>query len=143
MQMKKYDVFVSHATKDKTKYVDKLVEALKKENLTVFYDSDCISWGDHISQKVDEGLRSSKLAVVVISKNYFGRPWTEYELKTLLARQNSEGRKIIMPILHGISKKQLVKNYPELNDILFKHSKSCSCEEMAKILKQEISNIKL
>lgn len=138
MKMQKYDVFVSHATKDKAKYVGRLVEALKREGLTVFYDSDCISWGDRISQKVDEGLRSSKFAVVVISKNFIGRQWTEYELKTLLARQNREGRKIIMPILHGITKKQLVKNYPELKDILFKYSKSCSCEEMAKILKQEI-----
>ena len=78
--MEKYDVFISHASKDKEAYVDKLAETIKKTGLTVFYDSDCIAWGDSISSKVEEGLSNCKRAVVVISKNYFGRKWTEYEL---------------------------------------------------------------
>ena len=139
---KKYDVFISHATKDKSSYVNNLVEAIKLEGLTVFYDSDCILWGDSISEKVEEGIANCTLAVLVISKNYFGRSWTEYELRSLLNRQNKENDKIIMPILHGITKKQLISHYPELGDILFKHSKSCSCNAMAKMLREEIDRRK-
>lgn len=139
--MPKYDVFISHATKDKSSYVDKLVKTIKEEGLSVFYDQESIAWGDSISQKVDEGLRNSTLAVVVISKNYFGRNWTEHELKTLLARQKSQ-RKLIMPILHRITKSQLIKHYPELNDISFKYSRKCSCKELAKILKSEFDKLK-
>ena len=136
--MEKYDVFISHAYKDKAAYVDKLAETIKKTGLTVFYDSDCIAWGDSISSKVEEGLSNCKRAVVVISKNYFGRKWTEYELMSLLKRQNREGKKIIMPILHGISKKQFVEHYPQLDDILFKYSKSCSYEDLARQLHEDI-----
>lgn len=136
----RYDVFVSHASKDKLKYVDKLVEAIKQVGLTVFYDKESIAWGDSIQEKVDEGIESCRLAVVVISKAYFDRTWTEYELKSLLKRQNIEGRKIIMPILYGVRKKELVKHYPSLSDILFKYSKQCSCDEMAKLLKKELTS---
>ena len=135
-----YDVFISHATKDKAKYVDKLAEEIEKTGLTVFYDSDSIAWGDSISEKVEEGLKNCKRAVVVISKNYFGRSWTEHELRTLLDRQGSEGEKIIMPILHRVTKKELLKHYPELSDVLFKYSKKISCEKLAQLLVEDIKN---
>ncbi len=131
--MTKYDVFISHATKDKINYVNKLVEAIKREGLKVFYDQESIEWGDNILEKVNEGLEESTLAVVVISKHFFGRSWTEYELKSLLDRQNSQGVKVIMPILHRITKEQLTAHYPELKNISFKYSRNCSCNEMAKI----------
>lgn len=37
--MKNYDIFISHCSKDKLKYVDDLVEEIKKLNISVFYDS--------------------------------------------------------------------------------------------------------
>ncbi len=133
-----YDIFISHASKDKNKYVDKLYKAINDTGVTVFYDKESISWGDSITEKINEGLDNCKRAVVVISKNFFGRTWTERELWTLLNRQNKEGKKIIMPILHNISKKQLNEHYPELSDISFKYSKSCSCEELAKLLVKDL-----
>lgn len=133
-----YDVFISHATKDKVSYVNKLADAIKDTGLSVFYDTDSIAWGDSIPAKVEEGLANCNRAVVVISKNYFGRKWTEYEIMSLLRRQNSEGKKLIMPILHRISKKQLIEHYPELANISFKYSKNCSCVDLAKLLYEDI-----
>ena len=137
-EIKKYDVFISHATKDKVDYVDKLAEAISSIGINVFYDDDCIAWGDKIQERIEEALDSCKLAVVVISENYFGRQWTEHELRTLLQRQSVEQRKIIMPILHNVSKTQLIEHYPELSNIKFKYSKSCTCEDMAQLLKMEL-----
>lgn len=113
-----YDIFVSHCHKDKLKYVDDLVEELKKLDIKVFYDTDEITWGDDIREKIDNGLKNSKLAIVVISRKYFGRDWTEYEIKELFKRQFSEGRKLILPILYQINKSDLVeKHYPFLKEI--------------------------
>ena len=86
-----YDIFVSHCNKDKLKYVDNLVNELKKLDIKVFYDTDEITWGDNIEEKIDNGLKNSKLAIVVISNSFFGREWTEYELMELFKRQTSEG----------------------------------------------------
>lgn len=139
MNSKSYNVFISHASKDKLSYVDKLVRAIEETGLSVFYDTESIAWGDSISSKVEEGLNNCDRAVVVISKNFFDRKWTEYELMTLLQRQNSEGRKIIMPILHRITKRQFVRHYPELSDIKFKYSKNTSCNGLAKQLYEDIN----
>ena len=136
--MDKYQIFISHATKDKASYVENLVEAIKKQGIKVFYDSESIAWGDHIPAKVEEGLSNCTFAVVVISKNFIGRSWTEYELRTLLARQDRERRKLILPILHNISKKQFVKHYPELVSIKYLYSKQCSCDKMAELIKGEL-----
>lgn len=140
MENFKYDVFISHASKDKKKYVDKLVENLKSRNISLFYDADSIAWGDSITEKIDEGLANCKLAVVVISKNYFGRNWTEYELKKLLTRQNSEGKKIIRPILYGVSKKEFVKHYPSLEDIKFIYAKSFKIPIIGNKLEEELNS---
>lgn len=142
MVKNKYSVFVSHCSKDKIDYVDDLVEEIKRLGITVFYDTDVISWGDNLKEKIDMGLKTCKLAVIVISPNYFGREWTEYEIHKLLERQNEEKRKLIMPILYNTSKEELVKHYPALKDISFKYSKSQSKSKLAQDLKKELEKIK-
>lgn len=132
------DVFISHASKDKVKYVENLVLSIKSKGISVFYDTESISWGDCIKEKIDEGLANCRLAIIVISKNYFGRKWTEYELKTLLNRQNEEGKKLILPILYRISKKDFISHYPTLEDIKFIHSKSYRNSEIAELLLKKL-----
>lgn len=40
-----YDVFISHANKDKTELVDELNESLKKLGIKIFYDKESLEWG--------------------------------------------------------------------------------------------------
>ena len=72
---KKYDVFISHASKDKEEYVDLLTAKVKCLGIDVFYDTDVISWGDNWKQAILNGTDESEFAVIVISKNFFGREW--------------------------------------------------------------------
>jgi len=136
--MDKYSVFVSHSSEDKIAYVEDLVNEIKDLGISVFYDQDVISWGDNLKEKIDWGLKNCQLAVIIISPNYFGREWTEYELKVLLERQGVEKDKLILPILYNTSKEDLVKHYPSLNHILFKHAKSQSKKSLALELKKEL-----
>ena len=129
-------IFISHATEDKIAYVDDLVKEIKRQKITVFYDTDVIFWGDNLKEKLDKGLECCKFAVIVISPSYFGREWTEYELKALLERQNKEKRKLILPILYNVSKEEFIKHYPLLKDVLFKYAKSCSKKDLAVELKK-------
>lgn len=43
---KDYDVFLSHASKDKLAYVAELYETISLLKIPVFYDTDSLSWGD-------------------------------------------------------------------------------------------------
>lgn len=113
----KYEVFISHASKDKLDYVEQLKTTLDKLNINIFYDKDSIKWGDNWKQRILDGVASSEFAIIVISENFFGREWTEKELNELLNQQNDSGQKIILPLLHNISIGQLEEKYPEVADI--------------------------
>ena len=137
-----YDIFVSHCHQDKLKYVDDLVDELKKLDIKVFYDTDEITWGDEIREKIENGLKNSKLAIVVISRQYFGRYWTEYEIKKLFERQFFERRKIVLPILYQISKKDIEKHYPFLANISFKYARKQSKQKLAEEAKKELEKLR-
>lgn len=87
----KYDVFLSHSNKDKNELVDEIFEALNKLGIKIFYDKYTLEWGDHWKDKILEGTAESKFAIIVISENFFGREWTENELKEFLEREQKDG----------------------------------------------------
>ena len=108
-----YDVFISHATEDKESFVNELVEELKKRNIKVWVDDLKIKWGDPLRKSIDEGLKKSRFGIVVISKHFIAKGWTQYELDGLFEKEMSGG-KVILPIWHGITKKEVQAFSPTL-----------------------------
>lgn len=110
----KYDVFVSHATEDKESFADEFVDILQqKYTLKVWYDAVSIKWGDSIRAEIDKGLKKSKFGVVILSRSYISKYWTNYELEGLFQRE-SNGGKLILPIWHNITKQEVQKFSPSL-----------------------------
>lgn len=135
---KKYDVFISHANKDKSDYVDLLNTAVKRLGINVFYDTDVLSWGDNWKQVILEGTSDSEFAIIVISNNFFGREWTEKELNEFLTQQNESGQKIVLPLLYNITLNELKNHYPQLGDIQCISSKDFSKEDITILLAKEL-----
>jgi len=98
------DVFICHASEDKEDVALPLGLALEAEGFTVWIDKAQIKVGDDLLSKLDEGLRSSRFAVVIISPKFFGKHWTRIELSSLATLQEIRGRKVILPIWHNIDK---------------------------------------
>ena len=108
-----------------------------------FYDKDTLEWGDNWKNKILEGVKKAEFAIIVISENFFGREWTEKELTDFLSRQNRNGQKIILPILHNITVAQLQEKYPAVADIQALDSSKYSCDKMAlKFAAQFIKRLK-
>lgn len=135
---KQYDVFISHASKDKNVYVDSLNAAVRKLGLNIFYDTDVLSWGDNWKQVILDGTKSSEFAIIVISNNFFDREWTEGELGEFLSRQNENHQKIVLPLLYGISLDELKEHYPELGDIQCVSADEHNIEEIVILLAREL-----
>lgn len=108
-----YDVFLSHAWEDKESFTDELVQELKALNISVWYDTDQIKWGDSLRKRIDEGLCKSKFGIVVISPDYIkdGKYWTRMELDGLFQLESAETNRI-MPIWHGLSKSEVIAYSP-------------------------------
>ena len=108
-----HDVFISHATEDKEGFVNELVEELEKRSVKVWVDDLKIKWGDSLRKSIDEGLRNSRFGIAVISKHFIAKGWTQYELDGLFEKEMSGG-KVILPIWHEITKKEVQAFSPSL-----------------------------
>lgn len=135
---KQYDVFISHASADKLDYVDELYMAIRKLGISIFYDSEVISWGDKWKDIILNGTESSEFAIIVISENFFDREWTEKELLEFLNRQNESGQKIILPLLHNITVDNLKEKYPDIGDIQCISTDRYSKDQVTVLLAKEL-----
>lgn len=127
---KEYDVFISHASEDKDEVVRPLAHALKLEGLKVWYDEFELKIGDSLRRKIDKGLATSKFGIVVLSKNFIQKGWTNYELDGIITKSIS-GEQIVLPIWHEITKKEVIDFSPSLADKLARNTSSYTVEEIA------------
>lgn len=135
---KKYDVFISHASSDKSEYVDLLNMAIRRLGINVFYDTDVLSWGDNWKKVILDGTADSEFAIIVISKNFFGREWTERELEEFLKQQNESGQKKVLPLLYEITLDDLKEHYPDLEEIQCISAEKYTKEEIVILLAKEL-----
>ena len=111
----RWDIFISHASEDKENLVKPLAEYLHNHGVQTWYDEFELKIGDSLSNSIDKGLALSSFGLVVLSKHFFEKNWTDYEYRSLLAKEMN-GNKTILPIWHGISKKDIIKYSPFLAD---------------------------
>lgn len=135
-----YDVFVSHATEDKESFSDEFVNILQQKfNLNVWYDAVSIKWGDSIRTEIDKGLKKSKFGVVILSRSYISKYWTNYELEGLFQRE-SNGGKLILPIWHNITKQEVQQFSPSLAGKMAMNTAIMTPDEIAEKLNELLSD---
>ncbi len=131
-----FDVFLSHASEDKESFCDEFSKILTEEfGLKVWYDALSIKWGDSIRTEIDKGLIKSKFGVVILSQNYIKKYWTKYELEALFQKE-SNGGKVILPIWHNITKKQIQDFSPALAGKLAMNTMMMTPNEIAEKLNE-------
>lgn len=112
---KTWDVFISHASEDKETFVRPLAHALQALGLSVWYDEFSLRLGESLSGSIDKGIAKSRYGLVVISSSFIEKAWPEYELRGLITRE-IEGRSVIIPIWHGVDRKEVAEFSPSLAD---------------------------
>lgn len=125
-----FDVFISHASEDKDDLVRSLAHALRAGGLSVWYDEFELRIGDSLRRKIDRGLASSRFGIVVLSKSFFGKGWTEYELDGLVTRAVT-GDQILLPVWHNVTKAEVVSYSPSLADRVARSTATHTVEEIA------------
>lgn len=133
-----YDVFISHASEDKESFVNELYEELTSLGLSVWYDQAVLKWGDPLRAKIDEGLRNSRFGIVIISRDYIQKGWTQYELEGLFNKEMTVG-KTILPIWHNISKSEVLRFSPTLGGKLALMTSVLTTREIAEKFKELIN----
>src|SRR6266542_1884635 len=91
----RYDFFISHASVDKASVAIPLANALEQLGFRVWLDKSVVRPRDDLSKVISFGVRSSRYGIIVLSKSFFGRRWTEAEFQALSGTQ-------LFLVLHGV-----------------------------------------
>ncbi len=110
-----WDVFISHASEDKVKFVRELATELKSRGLLVWYDEFTLTIGDSLRKSIDKGLAQSRYGVVVLSPHFFNKDWPQDELNGLFVRERN-GEKVILPIWLDVDQDFVAKYSPIIAD---------------------------
>jgi TIR domain-containing protein/pentapeptide repeat protein len=127
------DFFVSHSSEDKETIARPLVTALRRRRQRVWYDEMEVKAGDSLDAVIRRGIGGANFGVVIVSPTFFGREWTEKELKSLT-------RKNVFVIRHGVSPDQLRKWRPALAN-RFTLSSDVGAATVARQLLEAVSRV--
>ena len=76
-------IFISYASADE-QVANRIVECLRSKNKEIFFDLIDIGWGDQIVAKINSGLSTSSIGIVILSNNFFKREMPQLELNSML-----------------------------------------------------------
>jgi len=134
----KYDVAISFAGEDRS-YAEQLANRLSEKQANVFYDSfeQTELWGknlyDYLSTVYSE---KSKFCIMLLSKHYESKLWTNLERKSAQARAFRENREYILPIRIDDTKITGIHETVGYIDI-----KSHSIDEIAEMIMKKLKTI--
>lgn len=112
---KPFDVFISHASEDKSTFVRPLAIALRNIGVAVWYDEFELRPGTSLSRSIDSGLKRSRFGIVVVSRHFVRKPWPEYELRGLVNREMVD-EQMIIPLWHEVTVREVSDFSPPLAD---------------------------
>jgi len=110
-----WDIFISHASEDKSEVARPLQQYLEKAGLRVWLDETQLKVGDSLREKIDEGLAQSRFGIVILSPAFFAKQWPQRELNGLFARETGD-RTTIIPVWHNLAQQEVARFSPMLAD---------------------------
>lgn len=115
--VKRWDLFISHASEDKYDVAIPLFEALRRAGMTVWLDAYELQIGDSIRENIDSGLAACQYGVVILSPHFIAKQWPKRELNALFALEE-DGVPRILPVWHNLDRAEVVAYSPILADKL-------------------------
>ena len=133
------DVFISHASDDKSSFVQPLVDEMTARGITRWYDKEqsVNMWGRSLREELDNGIRLSKFSLVVFSQNYFKKYWTKRELDGILLKEQIDNGQIL-PIWYGIDVNDMYQFSPMLSGMMSFSTDIYSIAEICDALESKI-----
>ena len=98
----KYEVFVSFRGETRTNFTDHLIAALESQRICVHKDDKNLPRGEVIWTELMKAIETSRIAVVVFSKNYATSSWCLDELVKIMDCQRKLNQ-WVLPIFYDVS----------------------------------------
>ena len=97
-----YHVFLSFRGSDTRKnFTAHLYTALKQNGIFTFRDDEKLERGKTIDSELMKAIEESKIAIVILSKDYASSSWCLIELAKIIERMKKK-RLIVLPVFHYV-----------------------------------------
>ncbi len=111
--------FISHDSRDKTEIAQPLAERLKKRMCTVWYDEYSLRIGDNLRESIEKGIKECTKCILILSPNFLSNNgWTKKEFDSIFQRELIEGKHLVLPIWHNVSKEEIYNYCPSLANVI-------------------------
>ena len=99
----KYDVFLSFRGEEtRNTFTDHLYDALKKKGIITFRDEEKLEMGKSISSGLFKAIEDSRIALVILSKNYASSTWCLDELGKIINCMKEKGM-TVLPVFYDVN----------------------------------------
>lgn len=96
----KPDIFISHSSRDKPAAMQ-LSNTLNFCGVDVWLDDWELEVGQSLTDELAKAMDESRFIAILITANYNNTVWTKTEYKKALAREQKEGRTVMLPLIVG------------------------------------------
>ena len=109
--------FICHDNRDKISIAEPLALRLQESMCSVWYDEYSLRVGDSLRESIEQGLRECPKCILVLTPNFLSnKGWSRREYDSIFTREIVEKQKVILPIWHQISAKDVYRYSPILAD---------------------------
>jgi hypothetical protein len=112
---RRWDFFIAHVSEDKEEIARPLADRLNSRGLTAWYIDYSLKHGSNLRESIDYGLARSRFGIVIISSHFLEQRWPQEELDDLASREVN-GKKLILPVWHGVGFRDVHEYSPLLAD---------------------------
>ncbi|CAL9215360.1 unnamed protein product [Arabidopsis halleri] len=117
----KFDVFLSFRGKDTRRtFISFLYKELIRMSIRTFKDDVELKSGRRIASDLLMAIENSKIAVVIVSKNYPASPWCLQELEMIMDVEK-KGSLIVMPIFYNVEPAHVRRQIEKVAEQFRKH----------------------
>jgi hypothetical protein len=107
----------------------------------VWYDEYTLIAGQSLRASIEKGLKECKKCVLVLSTNFLSNDgWTKAEFDSVFTREIFETTDVIIPVWHGVQKKDVYNYSPRLLDKVGIPS-TLGTEEVARRILRAINHV--
>ena len=126
---REWDVFVSYAGEDRAT-ASELAAELEALDISPWFAETELTIGMGLRRSIDYGLAHSRFGVVLMSHDFFRKPWPQRELDGIVGLQVA-GRQRVLPIWHGLSHDDMLGYSPTLADTIAARTSDSTIKEIA------------
>jgi hypothetical protein len=107
--------FISHDSRDKDDIARPIAIGLSKLMCPVWFDEYSLKVGDNLRESIEKGIKECKNCILILSPNFLANNgWTKVEFNSIFTRELIEDTDVVLPVWHGIDKKELYEYSPSL-----------------------------